>query len=64
MIFHCFDALELCGIRFMSEKIISEQPDFLNNYLNNAEFYNWVLAEIEKRKNENINILKELSLID
>lgn len=48
----------------MSEKIISEQPDFLNNYLNNAEFYNWVLAEIEKRKNENINILKELSLID
>ncbi len=51
-------------LNFMSEKIISEQPDFLNNYLNNAEFYNWVLAEIEKRKNENINILKELSLID
>ena len=51
-------------LNFMSEKIISEQPDFLNNYLNNAEFYNWVLAEIEKRKNENINILKELSFID
>nr|MCR4890206.1 hypothetical protein [Ruminococcus sp.] len=49
---------------FLSDKRISEHPDFLENYLNDSEFHKWVLNEIEKRKRENTDILKTLGIID
>lgn len=49
---------------FLSEKRISNRPDFLENYLNDSEFHNWVLTEIKKRKTENIAILKESGLFE
>ena len=49
---------------FLSDKRISEHPDFLENYLNDSEFHKWVLNEIEKRKKENTDILKTLGIID
>ena len=49
---------------FLSEKRISNRPDFLENYLNDSEFHNWVLTEIKKRKTENIAILKESGLYE
>ena len=49
---------------FLSEKRISEHPDFLNYYINNQEYHNWVLNEIENRKKGNIYILKALGIID
>lgn len=51
-------------LNFLSEKVIAERPDFLEKYLNDTEFHDWILAEIEKRKTENIEILKELDLIN
>lgn len=48
---------------FLSDKKISERPDFLENYLNDSEFHKWVQNEIEKRKKENTDILKALNLI-
>ncbi|MBQ6169392.1 MAG: hypothetical protein IJK30_05505 [Ruminococcus sp.] len=49
---------------FLSDKKISERPDFLENYLNDSEFHKWVQNEIEKRKKENTDILKALNLIN
>ena len=49
---------------FLSEKRISNRPDFLENYLNDSEFHNWVLTEIKKRKTDNIAILKESGLFE
>ena len=49
---------------FLSDKRISEHPDFLKNYLNDSEFHKWVLNEIEKRKKENTDILQTLGVID
>ena len=46
---------------FLSSKYISERPDFLINY--NTEYHSWVIAELEKRKNDNLGILKEYELI-
>ena len=51
-------------LNFLSDKRISEHPDFLENYLNDSEFHKWVLNEIEKRKRENTDILKTLGIID
>jgi hypothetical protein len=47
---------------FLSERWRSEQPEFLNNFLNNAEFQEWVLAEIDKRKKFNTEILKSYGI--
>jgi len=41
----------------------NEQPDFLSKFSNDADFHEWVTAEIEKRKTENQKILKALDLI-
>ena len=48
---------------FLSSKYISERPDFLTNYINDTEFHSWVITELEKRKNDNLEILKEYGLI-
>jgi len=51
-------------LNFLSEKVLSKQYRFLENYLNDSEFHKWVLNEIEKRKKENTDILKTLGIID
>ena len=33
MIFHCFDALELCGIREFSKNVTCEYSDYTNAFL-------------------------------
>ena len=48
----------------LSDKIISEHPDFLNNYFNDTELHNFVVDEIQKRKKGNSTILKSLNLIN
>ena len=50
-------------LNFLSEKVIAERPDFLEKYLNDTEFHDWILAEIEKRKKENTEILKSFNLL-
>ena len=50
-------------LNFLSEKVLSKHYRFLDNYFNDSEFHKWVLAEIEKRKNENTEILKSFNLI-
>lgn len=49
---------------FLSAKENEECPDFLANFINDTEFHSWVLDEIEKRKIENLEILRALDLID
>ncbi|MBR5513908.1 MAG: hypothetical protein IKV85_07995 [Ruminococcus sp.] len=49
---------------FLSAKENEECPDFLTNFMNDNEFHSWVMCEIEKRKNENLEILKTYDLID
>ena len=51
-------------LNFLSDRIVSERPEFLENYLNDKDFHDWILSEIEKRKKENTDILKELNLIN
>jgi hypothetical protein len=51
-------------LNFLSEKVLTERPEFLDNYFNDHDFHEWVLNEIEKRKNENTEIIKKLNLID
>lgn len=48
---------------FLSDKK-KEYSDILSNFENDSEFNNWVMREIEKRKNENTEILKSYDLID
>jgi hypothetical protein len=48
---------------FLSEKRISNRPDFLENYLNDPEFHKWIQNEIDKRKRENTEILKSYGII-
>ncbi len=50
-------------LNFLSEKELSKRPEYLNKYFNELEFHNWILAEIEKRKKENTEILKLFNLI-
>ena len=50
-------------LNFLSEQVLSKHYRFLDNYFNDSEFHKWVLAEIEKRKNENTEILKSFNLI-
>jgi hypothetical protein len=50
-------------LNFLSDKKISEHPDFLDNYISNSEFRKWILNEIEGRKKENTEILKTLNII-
>ena len=50
-------------LNFLSEQVLSKHYRFLDNYFNDSEFHDWVLAEIEKRKNENTKILKSFNLI-
>ena len=49
---------------FLSDKRISERPDFLENFINDSKFHKWVLNEIENRKKGNIEILKTLGIIE
>lgn len=51
-------------LNFLSEKVLSKQYRFLDNYFNDHDFHEWVLNEIEKRKKENTEIIKKLNLID
>ncbi len=51
-------------LNFLSEKVLTERPEFLDNYFNDHDFHEWVLNEIEKRKKENTEIIKKLNLID
>ena len=51
-------------LNFLSEKKISEHPDFLDNYISNSEFHKWILNEIEERKKVNTEILKTFNIID
>lgn len=37
-------------LNFLSEKVISDHPDFLDKFLTDTEFHNWVMCEIEKEK--------------
>ena len=48
---------------FLSEKRISNRPDFLENYLNDPEFHKWIQNEIDKRKRENTEILKSYGIV-
>ncbi len=47
---------------FLSAKENEECPDFLANFINDNEFHSWVMCEIEKRKNENLEILKSYGI--
>ncbi len=47
---------------FLSAKENEECPDFLANFMNDNEFHSWVMCEIEKRKNENLEILKSYGI--
>ena len=49
-------------LNFISDKRISERPDFLENYFNDSEFHKWVLNEIEERKKNNTEILKSYGI--
>lgn len=49
---------------FLSTKENEECHDFLDNFKNDTKFHNWVMLELEKRKNENIEILKSYDLYD
>ena len=49
-------------LNFLSEKVISDHPDFLDKFLTDTEFHNWVMCEIEKRKENNIEILKSYGI--
>ena len=49
---------------FLSKKRISEHPVFLDKFLTDTEFHNWVMCEIEKRKSENTEILKAYDLFN
>ena len=49
---------------FLSKKRISEHPVFLDKFLSDNEFYEWVMNEIEKRKSENTEILKAYDLFN
>ena len=51
-------------LNFLSEKVISDHPDFLDKFLTDTEFHNWVMCEIEKRKSENTEILKAYDLFN
>lgn len=51
-------------LNFLSEKVLSKQYRFLDNYFNDHDFHEWVLNEIKKRKKENTEIIKKLNLID
>lgn len=48
---------------FLSAKENKKYPDFLVNFINDTEFHSWVMFEIEKRKNENLEILESYNLI-
>lgn len=48
---------------FMSEYWRDEQPEFLNKFFNDANFHEWITAEIERRKTENQKTLKAFDLI-
>ena len=49
---------------FLSTKEIEKRPDFLEDYIKDKEFHNWVLEEIKKRKEDNTEILRAYNLID
>ncbi|MGN0583085.1 MAG: hypothetical protein ACI4KB_10335, partial [Oscillospiraceae bacterium] len=49
---------------FLSAKENEEYRDFLANFKNDTEFHSWVMHEVEKRKNENTEILKSYDLYD
>ena len=49
---------------FLSAKENEKYPDFLVNFINDTEFHSWVMCELEKRKNENSEILESYDLID
>ncbi|MDO5151406.1 MAG: hypothetical protein Q4D76_18780, partial [Oscillospiraceae bacterium] len=49
---------------FLSAKENEECHDFLDNFKNDTEFHSWVMRELEKRKNENTEILKSYDLYD
>lgn len=47
---------------FVSKYWQDKQPEFLNNFINDANFHEWVLAEIDKRKKFNTEILKSYGI--
>lgn len=49
---------------FLSAKENEGCHDFLANFINDTEFHSWVMHELEKRKNENLEILKSYDLND
>ena len=49
-------------LNFLSDKRISERPDFLKNFLNDSEFHKWVLNELKERKKKNTEILKSYEI--
>ena len=48
---------------FLSESWQDKQPEFLNEFINNSGFHEWVTAELERRKAENLEILKGYGII-